>query len=142
VNTQDEEGLAEQREAISKAQVIADEFKKLCSLCRHNKFVEVEEMLNHPDWNIPIDHQDENGNTLLHIACQNGSKRLVKLCLRAKADMNVQNLNGQTPLHFCYGYGFHELGDYLVSKGADDSLRNRDNLTCYEGLGARELAYL
>ena len=26
------------------------------------------------------------------------------------------------------------LGEYLVQKGADDSLKNADGLTCYEGL--------
>lgn len=30
----------------------------------------------------PIDAQDPYGNTVLHTACQNGNKRLVKACLR------------------------------------------------------------
>lgn len=29
-----------------------------------------------------------------------------------------------------------ELGEYLKSKGADDSLLNSEGLTCYEGLSA------
>ena len=33
--------------------------------------------------------------------------------------------------------GFDELAEYLQSKGADDSLRNADGLTCYEGLNQR-----
>jgi hypothetical protein len=44
------------------------------------------------------------------------------------------NLNGETVLHFAYAYGFDELGDYLKTKGADDSILNIDGLTCYEGL--------
>lgn len=32
-----------------------------------------------------------------------------------------------------------DLGDYLKSKGADDSLLNGEGLTCYEGLLAQEL---
>lgn len=43
-------------------------------------------------------------------------------------------LNGQTALHFCFAYHFEELGQYLLSKGADDSILNADGLTCYEGL--------
>ena len=27
-----------------------------------------------------------------------------------------------------------ELAEYLISKGADDSILNADGLTCYEGL--------
>lgn len=142
VNVEDEEGLAKQRQEVTKAQVMAEDFKKICSLCRHSKFMDVEQLISQPDWSVPIDYQDDQGNALLHVAAQNGSKRLVKLCLRKGADLNVQNLNGQTALHFAYGYGYTDVGDYLVGKGADDSIRNKDGLTCYEGLGARELALL
>ncbi len=31
-------------------------------------------------------------------------------------------------------YNHYELADYLLSKGADDSLLNAEGLTCYEGL--------
>jgi hypothetical protein len=31
-------------------------------------------------------------------------------------------------------YGFEDLATYLMSKGADDSLKNGSGLTCYEGL--------
>eukprot|EP01038_Epipyxis_sp_PR26KG_P004402 gene4402-6226_t len=142
MSVEDEEGLAEQRAEITKAAQLAQDFKKLCSLCRHSKFSDAEELINQPDWNVPIDYQDEQGNTLLHVVSQNGNRRFVKLCLRRGAALNLQNLNGQTPLHFAYGYGYTEVGDYLVSKGADDSVRNKDGLTCYEGLGAKELAHL
>ena len=142
ISVEDEDGLAQQRAEITKAQVLSQDFKKLCSLCRHSKFADAEQLINQPDWSVPIDFQDEQGNALLHVACQNGSKRLVKLCLRRGASLDIQNLNGQTPLHFAFGYGYTDVGDYLVSKGADDSIRNKDGLTCYEGLGARELALL
>ena len=125
-----------------KSNFIDDDFKKLCSLCRHSKFTDAEELVNQPDWTVPIDYQDEQGNTLLHIVAQNGNRRLVKLCIRRGANLNLQNLTGQTALHFAYGYGYAEVGDYLLSKGADDSIRNKDNLTCYEGLSARDLDYL
>ena len=121
---------------------MAQDFKKLSSLARHSKFADAEELLNQADWNVPIDYQDEQGNTILHIAAQNGSKRLVKLCLRRGAFLDVQNLNGQTALHFAFGYGYSELGEYMVGKGADDSIVNKDNLTCYEGLRARDLDLL
>eukprot|EP01039_Chlorochromonas_danica_P000903 gene903-984_t len=141
-NIVDEAGLIQQKVDISKAQILADDFRKLCSLCRHGKFLDAEQLINQPDWAVPIDYQDEQGNALLHIASQNGSKRLIKLCLRRGASLNLQNLTGQTALHFAFGYGYNEAGEYLVSKGADDSIRNKDGLTCYEGLGARELALL
>lgn len=130
----DAEGLTAQTIEISKQQKQAEDYKKICSLCRHAKFGEVEELMNHPDWNLPIDYQDDTGNSLIHIAAQNGNKRMIKLCLKRGADVNAQNLNGQTPLHFAYSYGYNEVGEYMISKGADDTIRNKDGLTCYEGL--------
>jgi ankyrin repeat protein len=78
--------------------------------------------------------------TLLHVAAQNGNRRIAKLCLRRGAAVNTQTFNGQTALHYAFGYGFEALGEYLISKGADDSITNKQGLTCYEGLSADELS--
>lgn len=134
ISVKDTEGLTAQSLEVSKQQKLAEDFKKICSLCRHSKFSEVEDMMNHPDWNLSMQYQDDTGNTLLHIASQNGNKRMIKLCLRRGAEINAQNLNGQTPIHFAYSYGYSAVGEYLVSKGADDTILNKDGLTCYEGL--------
>ena len=61
---------------------------------RHGKYREIEDAMNQPDWTLPIDYQDELGNTLLQIAVQNGNKRITKLCLRRGAEINKQNLGG------------------------------------------------
>jgi ankyrin repeat protein len=127
---------------ISVDQALQEEFSKLASLCRHSKFSEVEDLLNQPDWRLPIDYQDGNGNTILHLVVQNGNKRLAKLCLRRGAGINIQNIYGQTSLHFAYGFGYNLLGDYLVTKGADENIQNKDGLTCYEGMAARDLELL
>ena len=142
INLEDTAGLAQQRNEISKAEILARDFKKLCSLCRHGKFADAEQLMNQPDWNVPIDYQDDQGNALLHVVAQNGNKRIMKLCLRRGAMINIQNLSGQTALHFAFGFGYNDAGNYLLSKGADDSIRNSDGLTCYEGMMARELALL
>jgi hypothetical protein len=136
ISTVDNDGITNQKVEVTKQQKLAEDFKKVCSLCRHGKFGDIEEMMNHPDWSLSMDYQDDAGNTMLHIAAQNGNKRMVKLCLRRGAELNAQNLQGQTPLHFTYSYGYAEVGEYLVQKGADDSVRNKDGLTCYEGLSA------
>ena len=65
---------------------------------------------------------------------QNGNRRIAKFCLRKGGNINQPNLAGNTPLHFCFAYGFEDLGEYLMDKGADDSVTNSDGLTCYEGL--------
>ena len=134
INLMDKKGIEAQQEIAAQENKMAQDFAELCSYVRHGKYREVEEKMNEPDWTLPIDYPDAVGNTLLMVACQNGNKRIAKLCLRRGAELNKQNINGQSCLHYAFGYGFEDLGEYLIEKGADDSLKNADNLTCYEGL--------
>jgi hypothetical protein len=87
----------------------AKEFAALCSFVRHGKYRDLEDTINNPDWSLPIDYCDDSGNTLLMIACQNGNRRITKLCLRRGSKINKQNLNGNSCLHFAFGYGFGKL---------------------------------
>jgi len=63
-----------------------------------------------------------------------GHRRLTKHLMKRGAAVNRQNADGQTALHFCLGLGHSELGDYLLAKGADDSVANTHGLTPFEGL--------
>lgn len=88
------------------------------------------------DRGVPVNVRDSSGNTILIIASQNGHKRVAKCALRRGADINAKNYKGNTPLHFCFTYGYGDtLGQYMISKGADPAIRNNTGLTCYEGLG-------
>jgi len=101
------------------------------SFARHNRVEEVESLL---DRGVPINVRDKYGNTILSIGCQNGHKRILKLALRRGADINCTNHRGNTALHFCFKYGFHTtLGAYLISKGADVTLRNEEGKMFSEG---------
>ena len=64
---------------------------------------------------------DENGNSALHRAARAGSKRIVKLCLRNRMDINTYNYEGKTALHLLVAasyLGQRALGEYMLSKGA------------------------
>jgi len=61
-----------------------------------------------------------------------GKKRVAKAVLRRGADLNAQNKQGNTCLHYCFAYGYSELGEYLKSKGACDDIPNNDGLTSSE----------
>lgn len=112
--------------------------KSIFQAMRHNRAQEVTQLL---DKGVPINVKDKFGNTLLAVACQNGLKRLAKLALRRGADINSRNYKGNTPLHFCYTYGYGDtLGAYLISKGADPTIRNHSGLVCHDGLGGRSQA--
>lgn len=98
---------------------------------KNNKLAELENLM---DEGLDIKCRDNNGNTLLLVAAQNGLRRMVKALLRRGATMNDQNLRGNTALHYAYAYKFEELAEYMKEKGADDSIVNGEGLTCYEGL--------
>jgi ankyrin repeat protein len=116
-----------------KIQASHDVREKAASHCRNNKPDLLEDLIKLQ--NLSVDEKvDKFGNTLLHIACQNGNKSISKLLLRNGASINAQNSNGQTPLHYSFAFGFKGLGEYLITKGADDSVLNKDGYTCYEGL--------
>ena len=72
---------------------------EILSLARHNRVDQLEQFLIK---GVCPDIEDENGNTILSVACQNGNKRIVKLALRYGADMNKCNVRGNTALHFCF----------------------------------------
>ena len=138
----DTDAHQQRQQLVTDASREVQDLEDLFSLARNGKYEEIEGKLSSVDWTLPIDAKDSKGNTLLSIACQNDNKRIVKLCLRKGADVNTQNINGQTPLHFCYAYKCMALFDYLIEKGADDTLVNADDLTCYEGLSKEEVEAL
>ena len=100
--------LSHQRQDKSERKNIAM-FDKIARCIRHGNFPEMDTLMNEASWKVPIDYTDDVGNTLLIICCQHGNKRMVKLCLRKGCDMNKQNCNGHTCLHYAFGYGFGKL---------------------------------
>ena len=109
----------------------ASDIKLLFSYSRHNKYHQLKDLL---EGGAPCEPKDKFGNTPLIIACQNGNARCVKVLIRYGADMDRQNKQGNTGLHYCVAYGFNALGDLLVAKGASDKVTNLEGLTPYEGI--------
>ena len=121
---------------------MATDLSALSSLVRNNRVADLEAALDSPECCVNVNAEDAQGNTLLCVAAQNGNKRIIKLLLRRGAAINHCNLRGNSPLHFLYAFGYKELGVYLVGKGADDSIRNHDGLTPYEGTTGESLKAL
>ena len=103
------------------------DIENIWSFTRHGRIAEVDDLLSR---GVPVDIRDDNGNSILAVACQNNDKRLAKLALRRGADINSSNLVGNTPLHFCYKFGHIKLGAYLITKGADKMSKNLVGQTC------------
>ena len=139
----------DKKSASNADESLASLLDKMLRATRHGRFAEVEDVLR---MGLPIDATDQHGNTLLTVACQNGNKRIAKLALRQGANINHTNvrvacasldaqlvslcsqLKGNTPLHYCYSFGYQELGDYLIDKGADVAVTNEHHMTPLEGL--------
>ena len=99
----------------------------ILSLSRHGRSTEIQAMLNH---GTPIDTSDDNGNTILHIGCQNGHKKIVKLAIQYGGDVNAVNGSGNTGLHYAMKYNKTKISEYLISKGADANIRNHEGRRC------------
>lgn len=94
---------------------------QVLSAARHGRYTEVENAL--AAGFLP-NYADSYGNTLFHIACQNGTRRVAKLVVKYGCDMNLQNSKGNTGLHFLFTYGYPEMAEYFISKGADERIQN------------------
>ena len=103
------------------------------SQARNGRFKRVEESLN---LGFPVNAEDEKGNTLLLVACQQTNQKLASLLLQRGAAVNHRNAAGNTPLHFALSYeSSGALAEFLIERGADDTIANNAGLGPYDGLG-------
>jgi len=76
----------------------------------------------------------KTGNQSLHIAAQNGHQELVELLVKQKADVNCQNLKGQTPLHMSVKYDMFFVSKFFLDNGADPTRKNQEGHQAILGL--------
>lgn len=137
--SQQEKQLKEAVEREEKADVAREEMgvpslDAVFSQARNGRVKRVEESLN---LGFQIDAEDEKGNTLLLIACQNSNKRLVEMLLLRGAKINHQNALGNTALHFAIAFDSEgAIAEYLIEHGADDTIENIQGLTPYDGVAS------
>eukprot|EP00928_Gymnodinium_smaydae_P056672 TRINITY_DN40004_c0_g1_i1.p1 TRINITY_DN40004_c0_g1~~TRINITY_DN40004_c0_g1_i1.p1 ORF type:complete len:323 (-),score=63.59 TRINITY_DN40004_c0_g1_i1:179-1147(-) len=113
------------------APAMALDVRTVFSAARHSRHKDVEAALVAGFNPIEV---DTFGNTLFHVACQNGNKRIAKLAIKYGGDMDMQNYKGQTGLHFLFGYGYPDIGEYFIEKGARDDILNESGMTAREGI--------
>ena len=116
-----EEAMAATEKKVAEADLMEENTAKMFSYVRNADFEGVDTML---DEGVDVGVKDVNGNTPLLIAAQQGLKKIAKLLLRRGAKINEVSLSGNSVLHYCFTYSFESLGEYFISKGADDSLTN------------------
>ncbi|RWS08892.1 arf-GAP with SH3 domain: ANK repeat and PH domain-containing protein 2-like protein [Dinothrombium tinctorium] len=70
-----------------------------------------------------IDKQTKKGNTALHICVEHNKSECMKLLLRSGANVQIENLNGKTPLDLAKEKGFDNLVELL-----EHALQNKKSL--------------
>lgn len=84
---------------------------------------------------IDFETTDENGNNLVIIATMQKDLEMVKILALRQVNLNHQNNDGNTSLHFACSSGELKITNYLLSRGAREDLENSDGLTCWQMMG-------
>ena len=96
------------------------------------------DIYNNPHNAVLINVQDEDGNTPLHVAYDDGQQNMVSLLLKASLSNNnllITNKKGQTPLHLAAASGHKDTAEALLfsvtgSSTHHDLLTATDNEGC------------
>ena len=74
-------------------------------------------------------HEKENGNSILHYACQGKNINVIKLLFKFNCEPNIKNNENQTPLHLASIKGNLDICKILIENGALFNLYDSYNKT-------------
>ncbi|XP_028400374.1 protein phosphatase 1 regulatory subunit 12A-like [Dendronephthya gigantea] len=79
--------------------------------------------------NTNINHQAQDGSSVLHIACQHEKPSVVSLLLKNKANVLVTDKKGRSPLHWAAKCKLSDTVKFLLQYGGDVSSKDCDGMT-------------
>ena len=109
-----------------------DILKALMIAGENTKFVEyVYSIIN----NVDVNQKDSDGNTLLILSAKQGFTFLVQKLVEKGANINAQNLMGNTALHYAISQKYFKIADILAKYGAREDIYNIFGLSPWECIG-------
>ena len=84
---------------------------------------------------IDINSKDGQGNTFLILSVKSGMNYISKILLEKGVDVNIQNLEGNSALHYALSRKNFEIADLLKKFGAHEDLMNKRGFSPWECLG-------
>merc|ERR1719387_3503101 len=113
---------------------------KIHSAVRHGKPVAELKKLGLKDTSAAQMADDDNGNTALHIAAQNGHYEIVRyLVTDLNCYLDTQNRVGNTALHMGVEYDYYKINKLMVDAGADQEIQNGDGHRAIEGISGSKV---
>lgn len=79
---------------------------------------------------VDVDEKNKSGNTALMIAAANGNTEMLRMLIyMAKANVNIQDCYGNTPLMWAVVKGYAEIVNILINANADVNIQNHEGRT-------------
>lgn len=112
-------------------------FASIVTLIQNGKMDKATEILSATANKYNVNTMNDSGDNLLMIVSQSGTLKITQFLVSKGIDVNHQNNDGQTALHYALEYNNYDIASWLVDPdggGANDTLRNKFDLTAYEGM--------
>lgn len=74
---------------------------------------------------VDVNHQNQEGQTALHLACKEGHIDIVKELLQRDAKCNLLSKRGNTPLHLACYYNRKDVVEILLNSGVDVNIKSK-----------------
>jgi ankyrin repeat protein len=84
---------------------------------------------------VNVDSLDEEQNSLLSLAVQCDCYEIAEFLLNLGADVNLQNMYLNAPLHYALSHQNFRIANLLINKKADEDLINNRGLNPWQCIG-------
>jgi ankyrin repeat protein len=110
-------------------------FEHFISLVQFSEYDKLYYMLKKSGKFLDLNYRFDNGDTLLHICVRHSAPHyLIKLLVLYGADINSQNIYGDTALHIAVKNHKYKTIDLLIKLGASEYINNNRKKNCWECL--------